>query len=220
MTTLIHLRNAFEVLYKDQCRLRQIPENSIPDNTFKLYFDMTYMEMEAELSLIDAVVDVALTPVTVYTTYSLGVNFGGLRGTEVIATNGEVMTSDLELKYITQVPTVGSLIQGTPNSISIIRDTTTQAWLAYIYPLAGFAGTLRVRYKYLPSISTTGVSDLSVIALTIPDLYIPALLDGIMSRVFPDVLSSYYAKLSNLRLHRANPVKPSTDYQFGGFDED
>lgn len=215
MTTLSALRDAWDIQYKQQCLLRNTPEVTIPDNTFKLYFDMTMVEMSAELGITDAIADLSITPVTVYTVYDLGYNFGGLRSTEIIATNGEVITSDLELKYITEVPTVGSLIQGTPSSISIFKNSSDQKFSAYLYPLSGFTGTLRIRYKYIPIISQSPLSSLGATTLTIPDTYIPTLLDGIMSKVFFDMYDMFRAKLERMRLMRATPVKPSLEYNLG-----
>lgn len=220
MTTLDQLRNAFEIQYRQQCKLRGIKEDTVQDNTFRLFYELVYNELSIELAIIDSYADVNITPVSVYTEYALPASYGGLRGIELFASDGAVINSDLETKSIHELPTLGTLCQGTPESFAIFKSTSNQTWLLYLYPLANFTGSARIRFKYVPLISATASLDIGTINIVIPDIYVMIMLDGIMAQFFPDMRGIFESKINRARLYRANPVKSNFEYELGGYQED
>lgn len=220
MTTVAQAEQAFEILYRQQCSLRKLPQQSLADGVFRLFFDLVWADMAHELNIQDTTQDITLTPVSVYTVYDLSENFGGLRDSEVIATDGSVLCTQLQLKNIDEVTTLGNLVSGTPNSISIIKKNGSNIYQAYLYPLTAFGGTLRIRFKYVPVIYA-GASAVSVgdANLAIPNIFLDVLFDGIMAKLFPDMEAVYRDRLERKKSARAIPVKPTTNYELGGFDE-
>lgn len=220
MTTLDQLRNVWELQYKIQCELRGKKEQTIQDNTFRVMYDLAYNELAIELNILDSYIDVPLTPVTAYTVYSLGANFGGLRGYELVSNDDSVIRDYLELKNIDELPTTGSLRTGMPDSYAIFKGTTNQNWYLYLYPLVNFTGSIRIRYKYIPLVATTGILDIGTLSVVIPDIYVNILLDGIMAQVFPDMRGVFLEKINRAILYRANPVKSNFEYELGGFSDE
>jgi hypothetical protein len=219
MTTLDQLRNAFEVQYRQQCKIRGIKEDTIQDNTFKLFYELVYNELSVELAIVDSYADIAITPVSVYTVYNLPATFGGLRGLELYSEDGQVICEP-ELKQIYELPTIGELSTGAPESYAIFKSTSNQNWSLYLYPLPNFTGRARVRFKFVPAISPTASLDIATVGLVIPDIYVMIMLDGIMAQMFPDMRPVFEARLNRARLYRANPVAGHFEYQLGGYQED
>jgi hypothetical protein len=216
MTTIQEVYNAVKLRYMRECNTRKVPQTEISNGEFKLMYDIIQHEIFRKLNITDADIDIAITPVSVFTEYALPSNFGSLRSYECVFSNTKV---DLELKDRTEMPTGGSLAQGTPNRISIYPKSDGLHYV-YLYPVSGFTGTLTVRYKLLTDINDGGGANEDLSKSTVlPIQYKHLLLHGIMGELFSDMKPAYYAYIDDANGDRAVPVKPTTNYQLG-FDED
>ena len=179
---------------------------------------MTVSEMLSELSISELTTDIAITPVTEYTEYALPATYGGLRSIEMIFTGEEAGLARLELTPIEEMPTVGtSLISGTPNRIAIFPKNDSLHY-AYLYPLSGFTGTLRIRYKVAHNISAgEGASASLSGTVLIPPQYISLLITGILSQLLPELEQKYRFLLSEAIYLNATPSKGNINYSLGGF---
>ncbi len=187
---------------------------------FQLYYETIMAEIFSELSISELTQDISLTPVTVYTEYDLSAYYGGLRNVEIIFSGEEAGLARLELTPIEEMPTAGtSLISGTPNRIAIF-PTNDGLFHAYLYPLTGFAGTLRIRFKLLSDITAgagaDGTTELST-DVPLPIQYKGLLIMGILSMLLPEFQAEYRFMLDNALYHNATPSKGSIEYGLGGF---
>ncbi len=219
MTTLQQLRDIVYFKYIRETKRRGEPEIVFGDGEFKVMYDLIKDEIFKELNISELTQDITLTPVTVYTDYALPAAYGGLVGREIVFTGNSAY--QIELKNINEMPTEGNLTSGTPNRMAIFVKNDGLHYV-YLYPLAGFSGTLTIRYKVISEISAGGGAAQSLSGnIAVPFIYQFLLIDGIMAQLFPDMSELYYQKLQNAVYYRAVPTKGIVEYSFGGLsDED
>ncbi len=217
MTTILQVYNAVALRYMRECANRKIPQTEIQNGEFKLMYDIVQHEIFRKLNIADADVDIAITPVSVFTEYALPANYGSLRSYECVFSDTKVI---LELKDRSEMFTKGSLAQGTPNAICIYAKSDGLHYV-YLNPLSGFTGTLTIRYKLLSDINDGGGAGESLSAATVlPVQFKHLLLHGIMGELLPDMKQQYYVYLQDAVGDRAVPVKATMNYQLGFDDED
>ncbi len=216
--TLLELKGLVDFRYaRESAKLKQ-PTLEVEQGEFLLYYQTIMAEILSELSVSELTQDISITPVTVYTEYDLNANYGGLRNFEIIFTGEEAGLARLELTPIEEMPTAGtSLISGTPNRIAIF-PSNDGLFHVYLYPLSGFTGTLRIRYKLLQDIEAgAGVeADLSG-DVPLPIQYKSLLITGILSMLMSEFIAEYRFKLENAPYLNATPSKGNIDYTLGGF---
>ena len=218
MTTLQHLRDIVYFKYMVESRRRKEPEIAWGDGEFKVMYDIVKDEIFKELNIAELTTDISLSIVTVYTDYALPATFSGLISREIVFTGNSAY--DIELKNMAEMPTNGSLVSGTPNRMAIFVKNDGLHYV-YLYPLAGFSGTLTIRYKVLSEISGGGGAGQVLSGnIAVPLQYQILLIDGIMAQLFPDMSQLYYEKLEKAIYYRAVPTKGVVEYSFGGLSEE
>jgi hypothetical protein len=194
-----------------------IPEDDIGNGEFQVYYEMIREEMMRKLNLSEATTDISVTPVTVYTEYALPAGFGALRGHEIVFGTG-TNSYPLKLRSINELPTVGNLTSGTPHSFAIFNKNDGLYYL-YLYPLSGFTGTLRIRYKVADAISAgSGAGTDLTKTVPIGQMYIHLLIHGVIGQLIPDLDGVYQTKLQDAIYDRPAPTNGEVDYNFGGLD--
>lgn len=218
LMTKSELKGIVEFRYmRESARLKQ-PTFKVTAGEFILYYEATMAEIFSALSIGEATQDIAITPVTVYTEYDLDAAYGGLRNFEIVFTGEEAGLARLELTPIEEMPTVGdNLTSGTPNRIAIFPSDDS-LYHVYLYPLSGFTGTLRIRYKLLSGLSPSLGSASSLNGeVYIPSQYQNLLIMGILSQLLPEFESKYRFLLDEALLYNATPSKGNIEYNLGGF---
>ena len=190
---------------------------------FLMYFDLIWSEMLNEIGVLESTTDIVITSVDVYTDYALPTSYGGLRQYEIIFTDEISGLARLKLVEISEVPTLGdNLTSGTPNKIAIFPKNDG-LYYVYLYPLSGFAGTLRIRYKLISDVlAGVGAGDGTDMdkTIAIPQQYKGTLIMGCLSMLLPEFDGRYREMLANAIYLNAQPTKGHTEYNLGGYGSD
>lgn len=216
--TIEELRGLVDFRYMRESERLKKPTFKLDNGEFLLYYNIIASEILNELSISELTTDITISPVTVYTEYALPATYGGLRNAEIIFSGEEAGLARLELTPIEEMPTAGtSLISGTPNRMAIFPKNDG-LYYVYLYPLSGFAGTLRIRYKVVHRIDAGSGASASLVGnVLIPLQYINLLMTGILAQLLPELEQKYRFLLSEAAYLNATPSKGSIDYNLGGF---
>lgn len=220
MLTIGECRDLFVVQYKLECRKHKFPEMDIPNKTLASWIASAQQDVSLRLKILNTYVDLAYTPVTVFTKYDLPSNFGA-----IIKTEPELRIVDIsDLSSYAQ--SGNSLEQGEPQSIAVYYDTT--GFHAALYPLPESANTIRIWYSvdtgmYSPSAAAAqdwGTFDGSTFTgnLKVPDRYIDLVITHMLGKVFDEKKMEYETMLSRARNNAGSTRKDGLDYQpIGGY---
>lgn len=214
------LRDMVYWKYLRECNARKIDPIELAPREFLSFYEIVLQEIMQELNVYDNTKEISITPVTVFTEYEIGDNFGGLRGYELLLTGGSNAYYP-DFVDISELPTTGSLVSGTPNKFAIYAKSDG-LYYTYLYPLPSVAGTFKIRYKMVPSISApTGVTpNLAALSISVPSAFVPLLIDGILANLLTDMKQKWKVRLANSRSLRPNLSKGNLSYNLGGLDED
>jgi hypothetical protein len=216
--TLAELKGLVDFRYMRESAKLDKDTLKFDSGEFVLYYNTIMQEIFSELNISETTQDIAITPVTVYTTYALSSTYGQLRNFELVYTGEEAGISRLTLTPMEEMPTVGdNLVSGTPNRLAIFSSNDGLSYV-YLYPLSGFTGTLRLRYKINSDISAgVGAGGDLTASVPLPVQYKNLLISGILSMLLPEFVQEYRFKLSNAPYLDSTPSKGSIDYSLGGF---
>lgn len=218
--TLADMKGIIDWRYMREAKRRKEEYTELGRGEFKVMYDMVVTEIYKRLSIEDLSTSISITPVTVFTEYALPASFGGYRSHEFLITSGGQSARGLEITDINEMPTIGNLISGTPNKLAIYAKSDG-LYYAYIYPLSGFTGTLKIRYKRAQDINAGAGAGMDLTGdVDVPRVYQSLVMDGIMAQIYPDMLNYYEAKLDQAIYDRPNPTKGQIAYNFGGLNDD
>lgn len=222
MDTIQEVRDIVYWRYLRECKMRGLKPMHLKDGEFKVYYDTILEEMFQELNIsVQETVELALTPVTTYTTYTLGDSFGGLVDHEIIYTDSTYSSHPLEIVQMGDLPTTGSLTSGFPNRMAIFEDDGV--YKVYLYPLASKAGTLTVRFKKTIVIEAGAGSGADLTKdCVVPKPYQSVMILGLLSLLLPNTeFEGKYEMGKQKKLEqRPIPNKGRTEYSLGGFDDE
>lgn len=223
MTTKQHVRDHVYWQYLRECKMRNLKPIHLTDGEFAVYYEYVLHDMFKRLNLYDqASQDISLTPVTVFTEYALDDNYGGFKGAEILYNTDTYSSRPLEIVPMDRMPTQGSLISGQPNRMAIYLKNDGLYYI-YLYPLASVAGTLRIRFKFAPTIESGAGSGADLTkACIVPVTFQGLMLDGIMNKLLPNTewLNTYERGINQALEDRPVPNKGSLDYNLGGLEDD
>lgn len=222
MTTLQDLKGVIDWRYMREAKRRGEEYIELGKGEFKVMYDTIVDQIYRRLSIEDLSTSISITPTTVFTEYLLPSSFGGYRSHEFLLTgNNSVSARGLEICSLDELPTIGNLVSGTPNKLAIYAKADGQ-YYAYLYPLSGFSGTLKIRYKRAVGIDAglgAGV-DLTDIDFEVPRIFHSLVIDGIMSQIYPDMLPFFEQRLDQAIYDRPSMAKGEISYNLGGLEDD
>jgi len=218
--TLADMKGIIDWRYMREAKRRKEEYTELGRGEFKVMYDMVVAEVYKRLSIEDLSTDISITPTTVFTEYALPASYGGYRSHEFLITSGGQSARGLEITDINEMPTIGNLISGTPNKLAIYAKSDG-LYYAYLYPLSGFTGTLKIKYKRVQEINAGAGAGVDLTDdVEVPRIYQSLVMDGIMAQIYPDMLNYYEAKLDQAIYDRPNPTKGQIAYNFGGLNDD
>lgn len=216
--TLQHLRDAFVMEYKLECQKTGTREILFGDKQIAYMISKAQQDLINRLKISELYTDVSLTAVTTYTEYTLPSNFGA------VAKRPKIGDVELDIVNREDIPSSGTLSQGTPEKLAIYFNGTE--YKMSVYPLPSSAMTLRLWYfidtAYFNPASTSaqdwGTFDGSQFSgnVKFPDKYLKAIIDFMVGEVFPQRKGEYEFELSKLKATNATTYQ-GFKYRFGGY---
>ena len=229
--TTSELRGQFDFYYSLECKKRQVGQINFGDQEFLLMYSVAMMDISDRLKMLKDMVSIAITPVSTYTEYTLGRDYGGFIKAEWFDASGNFVGTIPELPYdkinTASLPADQSQM---PSGIIIFPDGAD--YKLVLQPMANQTGTLKLHYLkitdlYAPSkgmtqITPTSQLDVNVgvdyanISTTIPDRYIQGAIYHMLGQIFDDLMARYEAWLYRMKANRIDTKRQATKYKTGG----
>lgn len=213
--TLSEVRDAFKLEYRLECSKRNITQIDFTEKEIAYFLAKVQQDLAQRLRVSVDYTDIAITPVSAFTPYSLPATFGLIKG------KPEISGVEIDVVDISDIKTT-DLITGTPSKCAIYYDGGYKIALN-VLPVE--SATMRVWFYndtglYSPSGSSSqswGSFNGSTFTSdpVIPERYIPLLILGMTAQMFPDVKGEYEMRINEYRRLQASSVR-GINYHFGG----
>lgn len=228
MTTK-ELKGQFDFYYGLECKKRQVGQINFGDQEFLLMYSVAMLEISDTLKMLRDFVTIAVTPVTVYTEYTLANDYGGFIKAEWFDASGNFVGTIPELPY--EEINTGDNRSQQPTGIIIFADSSS--YKAVLSPLPSVAGSVKLHYMkvtdlYAPSKGITqitptsqvnvsiGVDHTNVTIAGIPDRFLQGAIYHMLMQIFDDMYPKFQNWIYRMKANRTGTKKQSTTYRTGG----
>lgn len=227
MTTK-ELRGQFDFYYGLESTKRKVPQIDFVDQQFLLMYSNAMVEISDRLKMIKDFISISLTPVTQFTEYTLGQDYGGFIKAELFDASGNKMYDIPEGDY-SEINTAAENLSTEPQKVIIYADGLN--YKLVLNPNPNMAGTLKLHYLktsdlYAPSKGTTQQTPVdwnpqagigyNVVSTTVPDKYIQGAIYHMLAQIFDDMTPKFEAWIYRMKASYAGTKKKSTNYKMGG----
>lgn len=217
--TITEIRDIFIAELEFEYKKMNKPFIQIRDKLIALWISEAQQDISSKLKILKTYTDISLTAVTSYTTYTLPSNFGKVFRAEISGT-------ELDIVNIGEIPTTGTITQGTPTQVATYNNGTNN--LATVHPLPDSTYTMRLWYYVNPNYySPSGVSaqdwgtfDGNSFSgnLKIPEPYYYLIKLYLLGKIFDNKRMEYEAGVRREKNNSFESIDSSLSYNLGGYE--
>lgn len=227
MTTQ-ELRGQFDFYYGLEANKRKLPQIDFTDQQFLLMYSNAMVEVSDRLKMLRDFVTISITPVTVFTEYTLAQDYGGFIKAELFDAGGNKI-GDLEEGAYEDISTATNNATAKPMKVIVYADGLTYKMV--LSPNANFTGSVKLHYLkvsdlYAPSKGATQSTPIdfnskvgvgySAVSTTVPDKYIQGAIYHMLMQIYDDIAPKFEAWIYRMKASYAGTKKKATNYKLGG----